>query len=57
MKKKIGLLLLLVSLSLSATEYSLKLGFDPYRDTNVADNNQSADIGFSGGFEAAVKKR
>ena len=56
MKKKIGLLLLLASLSLSAAEYSLKLGFDPYRDTNVADNNQSADMGFSGGFEAAVKK-
>ncbi len=34
MKKKIGLLLLLASLSLSAAEYSLKLGFDPYRDTN-----------------------
>lgn len=56
MKKKIGLGLLLASLSLSAAEYSLKVGFDPYRDTNVSSNNESADIGFSGGLEAAIKK-
>lgn len=56
MKKKIVLGLLALSLSLSAMEYSLKLAFDPYRDTSIVNSDESADIGFSGGFEAFTRK-